>query len=179
MLQSESPSTAPTCRCQSPHPEPESSPDRRLAASSASSTPPTYVERLLGHVVEIAVDQRLERLHRLLDRHVDARRCPVNASADEERLGQEPLDLPGPGHDHLVFLGELVEAEDGDDVLELLVTLEHLADPTRHVVVIVARPLRGRGWSTSTPTGQPPGRCPAPAIATRELGRRVEVRERR
>ena len=32
-------------------------------------------ERLLGHVVEVAVDQGLEGLDRLLDRHVDARRC--------------------------------------------------------------------------------------------------------
>ena len=56
---------------------------------------------------------------------------PGEHLADEERLREEPLDLPGPGHDDLVFLGQLVEAEDGDDVLELLVALEHLGDAER------------------------------------------------
>ena len=60
---------------------------------------------------------------------------PVNTSPTKNGWRQEPLDLAGPGHDHLVFLGELVETEDGDDVLELLVALEHLGDAQGAVVV--------------------------------------------
>ena len=86
-------------------------------------------ERLLGHVVELAVDQRLERLR---PSPRPARRCPcrpVNTSPTKNGWRQEPLDLAGPGHRHPVLLGELVETEDGDDVLELLVALQHLLHP--------------------------------------------------
>src|SRR3954452_19118131 len=79
-------------------------------------------ERLLGDVVELAVDQLLEALDGVRHGDVDALQAGERL-AHEERLRQEPLDLPGPGHDHPVLLGELVEPEDGDDVLELLVAL--------------------------------------------------------
>jgi hypothetical protein len=62
----------------------------------------------------------------------------------------------------------VVETEDGDDVLELLVALEHLLHLAGHVVVTLARP-RGRGWWKSTPADRPPGRCPAGDL-TGELG---------
>ena len=98
-------------------------------------------ERLLGHVVELAVDERLEALDRLLDRHEDAGQTGEDL-ADEERLRQEPLDLAGPGHRDLVLLGELVETEDGDDVLELLVPLQRPPATRRaHVVVTLAHDL--------------------------------------
>src|SRR5262249_461196 len=52
-------------------------------------------ERLLGGVVELAVDERLERLHRLVEWHEDARQTGEHL-AHEERLREEPLDLAGP-----------------------------------------------------------------------------------
>ena len=76
---------------------------------------------------------------------------PVKTSATNERLGQEALDLAGPGHRDAVLFGQLVEAEDGDDVLELLVALEDLPWTRRgHGVVALAHDLgrqdvRGRG----------------------------------
>ena len=100
-------------------------------------------ERLLGHLVEIAVDQGLERLDGLLHGNGDALQTGEHL-ADVERLGQEPLDLPGPGDGDPVLLGQLVEAEDGDDVLELLVALEDALDPAGHVVVAVAHDLGGQ-----------------------------------
>src|SRR5262245_48947834 len=51
-------------------------------------------EGLLGHVVELAVAQGLEALDRLLDRHVDAGQAGEDLT-HEERLREEPLDLPG------------------------------------------------------------------------------------
>src|SRR5450631_3660755 len=99
-------------------------------------------ERLLGNLVELAVHERLERLDRLLDRHVDALEAGEDL-ADEERLRQEALHLAGTRHDNAVFFGELVESEDGDDVLQLLVTLQHLLHPAGNPVVTRADDLGG------------------------------------
>src|SRR5690606_38179504 len=54
----------------------------------------------------------------------------------EERLGQEALDLTGAGHHQLVFLGQFVHAEDGDDVLQFLVALQHGLHAAGGVVVL-------------------------------------------
>ena len=59
---------------------------------------------------------------------------PVKTCGDEERLREEALDLAGARDGELVVLGELVHAEDGDDVLEVLVALQdalHLAGDLR------------------------------------------------
>ena len=53
-------------------------------------------ERLLGQVVEVAVDERLERVDRLLDRGGDAGQAGEDLG-HVHRLGQEPLHLAGPG----------------------------------------------------------------------------------
>ena len=53
-----------------------------------------------------------------------------------ERLGEESLDLPGPGHLDLVLLGQLVHTEDSNDILERLVVLEQLLDTSGDLVVL-------------------------------------------
>ena len=53
-----------------------------------------------------------------------------------ERLRKEPLDLPGPGDLELVFLGQLVHTQDGNDILKGLVVLQDLLDATGHAVVL-------------------------------------------
>ncbi len=55
----------------------------------------------------------------------------------KERLGQETLELTGPIHGHLVLLGEFVHAEDRDDVLQFLVTLQNLQHLLRRVVMFL------------------------------------------
>ena len=93
-------------------------------------------------------------------------------------LRQEPLDPAGPVHDDLVLLGQLVDTEDRDDVLELLVALQDLLDPDRGVVVLLADvarvedPRRRRQRVHRRVDAQR-------RDVTRQLGRRVEVRERR
>src|SRR5215470_13222799 len=57
---------------------------------------------------------------------------------DMERLRQEALNLAGASDRQLVFFGELVHAEDGDDVLERLIALQHLLDLARHAIVLIA-----------------------------------------
>ena len=59
-----------------------------------------------------------------------------------ERLGQEALDLARPGdRDPLVF-AQLLNAQDGDDVLQVPVLLQHPLHTSRHLVVLVAHDAR-------------------------------------
>ena len=97
-------------------------------------------ERLLGNFVELAVDDGLEALDGLGDRH------GLAADAGEhlghvERLAEEALHLAGTGHGEAVLFGQLVETEDGDDVLQLLVALEDLLHATGDGVVALADDL--------------------------------------
>src|SRR4249920_282519 len=78
------------------------------------------VEGLLRQVVVLAGEHGLEAADRVLELHVLAGRAGERLG-HVERLAQEPLDLAGPLDDDLVVVGELVHAEDGDDVLEVLV----------------------------------------------------------
>src|SRR6185503_13739025 len=95
-----------------------------------------HVEGRLGHVVVLALDDRVEAGDRVLELHVLARRAR-ELLGDEVRLREEPLDLPRPRHDELVLVGELVHPEDRDDVLEILVPLEDLLNARRDAVVVV------------------------------------------
>src|SRR5260221_1176911 len=96
-----------------------------------------HVEGLLGDGVVLAVHDLLEALDRLRDGHVLAgETCEL--LRDEERLGEEPLDLARARDRQLVLFRELVDAEDSDDVLQVLVPLEDLLDRARDVVVLVA-----------------------------------------
>src|ERR1019366_615877 len=93
-----------------------------------------HVERLLGELVELALDDLFEAVDRLLEWDVLA----VGASepgGHEERLRQEALDLPRAGDHELVLFAQLVHAENGDDVLQVLVLLEDRLDLTGDVVV--------------------------------------------
>src|ERR671930_1735536 len=97
---------------------------------------PDHVEGLLGQVVVLAVEDLGEALDRVLELHVlDGRAREL--LGDEVRLREEALDLPRTRHDQPVLVGELVDAEDGDDVLEVLVALENLLDARRRPVVVV------------------------------------------
>ncbi len=82
-------------------------------------------EGVLGHLVVFAVDDLLEAPDRLGDRHVGAGDAG-ELFGHEERLGEEALDLARPLDGQLVLVGELVDAEDRDDVLQLLVALQDL-----------------------------------------------------
>jgi hypothetical protein len=92
-------------------------------------------------VVVLAVADPLERHDRLVDRGVLARH-PGELLGHEERLREEPLDLPGPRHDHLVLLGQLVDPEDRDDVLQVSIALEDLLHAAGHRVVLLAHVAR-------------------------------------
>src|SRR6187431_2866323 len=96
-----------------------------------------HVERLLGQVIVLAVDHRLERLHGVLDLDELAGHAGEHFG-DVERLRQEALDLARAGDRQLVLFAELVHPEDGDDVLQALVLLQRLLDLARGLVVLLA-----------------------------------------
>src|SRR3989475_7676923 len=82
-----------------------------------------HVERLLGQLVVLAVDDFPEALDGVRELHV----APLRAGeglGDEHRLGKEPPGGPGAGDDELVLVRQLIHPGDRDDVLELLGALE-------------------------------------------------------
>src|SRR6476620_6307004 len=98
-------------------------------------------EGLLGNVVEVAVADGGEAFNRVLDGNggaFDAGELLGGVGV----LGQELLNAACTRHDDLVLFRELVNAEDGDDVLEFLVLLQDLLDAHGRVVVVVADVLR-------------------------------------
>src|SRR4051812_5148923 len=106
-------------------------------------------ERLLRHVVDLALEDLLEARHGVLDRDVLAGAAGEDLG-DEERLAHEPLQPPRPADQRLVLGRQLVDAEDRDDVLEVAVALEDALGLLGDVVVLLAdderrEDRRGRG----------------------------------
>src|SRR5947209_8170740 len=98
-------------------------------------------ERLLRNVVVLPFDDLAEAADGLGDLDV----LPRDAGellGDVERLREEALHLAGAVDDDAVFFRQLVDAENGDDVLEVLVLLQDRLDRTRGVVVLVAHDAR-------------------------------------
>ena len=111
------------------------------------------------------------------DRDVDAG-PPGEDLGHEERLAHEALEPPGPGHGGLVLLGQLVDAEDRDDVLEVAEALQDALRLAGHVVVLLAdderiEDARRRGQRVDGRVDAELGDAPL------EADRRVEVGERR
>src|SRR5450755_1526946 len=100
-----------------------------------------HVERLLGKRIAFAVGDHLEAADRFLQRHVLALGAGEHLG-DEEGLAEEALDLAGAGDGELVFRRELVHAEDGDDVAQLLVALQDALHLARRLVVLGADDVR-------------------------------------
>src|ERR1700709_597103 len=94
-------------------------------------------ERLVRQVIPLAVAQLLEGADGGRPGDVDAGEAG-ELLGDVEGLREEALDLAGAADDDLVLFRQLVDAEDGDDVLEVLVALEDLLDPPGHPVVVLA-----------------------------------------
>src|ERR671917_60159 len=101
---------------------------------------------LLGLLVVPTLDDFLERADRVFQLDELALEAG-ELLGDEERLREEALDPARPTHDDLVLLGEFVDAEDGDDVLEFLVALQDVLDLLGDLVVLIAddRRVEDRG----------------------------------
>ena len=112
-----------------------------LAASTTCVDRALQEEGALGHLVVLAVDDLVEAADRLGDRHVRAGGAG-ELLGDEERLREEALDLARALDGELVLVGELVDAEDRDDVLQLLVALQDLLDAVGDAEVLLAEDVR-------------------------------------
>src|SRR5258708_31302981 len=93
------------------------------------------VEILLRLLVVVAIDGLLEPADRVGDRHVLALEAR-ELLRDEERLRQESLELAGAGHGEPVVFRQLVDAENRDDVLQVLVALQDLLYLAGDIVVL-------------------------------------------
>src|SRR6266852_468527 len=93
-----------------------------------------HVKSLLGEVIVLALQNLGEALHRLADLDVLAL-APRETLRDAEGLGEKSLDLACARDRQLVVLRQLLHAEDGDDVLQVLVALHGFLDALGGVVV--------------------------------------------
>ncbi len=84
-----------------------------------------------------------EAPQRLLQRHILAGHTR-ELLCHMEALGQEALHLAGAADSALVFLGQLVHTHDGNDVLQLLVALQHFLHGTGDLVVLLAHDFGDR-----------------------------------
>src|SRR4030095_6586660 len=103
-----------------------------------------HVKVVFRDIVVLAVEDLLERAHRVPDRHL-----PSFASREHlrraERLAEETLNLARTEDGLFVFWRQLVHPEDRDDVLEVLESLQHLLHAASGVVVLLSDDLRGEG----------------------------------
>ena len=96
----------------------------------------SHVEGALGERVELARENLLEALDRVLELH-EAAATAREHLGHVEGLAHEALGLAGAGHGELVVLGKLVHTKNGNDVLEVLVALKHLLHLVcNHVVLL-------------------------------------------
>ncbi len=103
---------------------------------------------------------------------------PVNCSATKNGWDRKRSSLRARFDRHLVLVGELVDAEDRDDVLQLPVALQHLLDPVGDLEVLLADDL---GLEDRRGRVERVDRRIDPLLGDRpvEVRRRVQVREHR
>ena len=107
-----------------------SSAPRLSAFFPRSSRPPIRKNACSGRWSKSPLPQIVERLDGLLQRHRRTR-LAGELLGGHHVLAQEALDAAGAVDQLFVLLGELVDAEDGDDVLKVPVALQD-SDDLRH-----------------------------------------------
>ena len=75
-------------------------------------------------LIHLTVDDRTESADSLLHRHILAG-YTGEVLCHMEGLGQETLDLTGTIYGYLILIGQFLHTQDGDDVLQFLVLLQH------------------------------------------------------
>uniref|UniRef100_A0A6B0UTC5 Putative secreted protein n=1 Tax=Ixodes ricinus TaxID=34613 RepID=A0A6B0UTC5_IXORI len=95
-----------------------------------------HVEGHFRQVVQLTFQDLVEATDGLVDGHKLASLAGEDLG-HLEGLGEETLDLTGPGHRQLVLFRQLVHAQNGNDVLQGLVVLQDLLHPTGDVVVLL------------------------------------------
>src|SRR5688500_5315214 len=82
-----------------------------------------HVKSLLRKIIMLTVDNLAETSDGVFQFHVLSFQTG-KLGRNEERLREEALNLARARNNQLVFVGELVQTENGNDVLEILVALQ-------------------------------------------------------
>src|SRR5579884_2985722 len=96
-----------------------------------------HVEVLLGDIVHVAVENLAEASDCLAQRH-EYPGPSREHFGHEHRLGQEPLNLSRARNSQFVFVTQLFDAKNGDNILEVLVSLQYSLHAARHVIMLLA-----------------------------------------
>src|SRR5678816_44384 len=103
-----------------------------------------HIEVGFTHFVVLAFQDLLEGSHSVGDGNLLARHAGENFR-HTEWLAEEPLDLARTEYGELVIGGNLIHAENRDDVLQVLVTLQHTLNSASNFVVLLANDVRCQG----------------------------------
>ena len=100
-----------------------------------------HQEAALRNLVALAVQNHTEATQGLLQRNI-ASRHTGKLLCYREALGQETLYLTCPVYRLLILLVQLIHTHDGDDILQLFVSLQHLLYGTCYLIVLMADDFR-------------------------------------
>ena len=103
--------------------------------------PSAVGECLLRNVIVVAGNDAVEAANGFRQWYVFARRVGEDFS-NRERLRKEFLDLARTINDLFVVLRQLIHAQDSDDVLQFLITLQYRLYATRAVIMLLTNDQR-------------------------------------
>ena len=96
---------------------------------------------MLWDVVVLAFVNFLEALNRVGDFYVAAG-CAGKLLGYVEWLGEESLNLAGSSHCDFLIFTQFVDAENRDDVLQILVALQRFLHRLRYIVMFLSHDAR-------------------------------------
>src|SRR5262249_61608212 len=95
-----------------------------------------HIEIAFRNVVVLSLENLLESFHGTFHRHLLAFAARKNLR-NAKRLAQETLNLPRAKYRHLVFAWQFIHSKNGNDVLQIFVTLKHPLHSTSNFVVLL------------------------------------------
>src|SRR5262245_17321313 len=102
---------------------------------------PLHVEVAFRHIVVFTFQDLLEATNRVAHRNL-LTLAAGEYLGDAERLAEEALSLARTQDRHLVLRGQLIHAQNRDDILQVFVALEDPLHATRDVIMLLAHSLR-------------------------------------
>src|SRR5258708_34847607 len=101
---------------------------------------PRYIEQVLTNLVVFAVKNFLETTYSVCNWHVLAF-TSGKGLCHCHRLREEFLHLAGTGYSELIFVRQLINAQNSNDILQVFVALQDFLHATRGVVVFLTDDL--------------------------------------
>lgn len=98
-------------------------------------------KELLWNMINFAFEDPVKALDGLGDLDILARQAR-ELLRHREGLAEESLQLAGPLHRELILIAQLFHAQNGDDVLQVLVALQHALHLLGDAIVFLAHNVR-------------------------------------